>query len=82
MQGVGYRAFVLERAESLGIEGCVWNYPGGGVGVVAQADEDSLDRFARELHHGPGRVDAVQREPWNGRQFDGFRVEPTGSGPA
>ena len=53
VQGVGYRYFALEAAESHGIRGYARNLPDGDVEVHAEADEAALQLFKQDLHRGP-----------------------------
>jgi acylphosphatase len=53
VQGVGYRYFTIHKAEDLGITGTVKNEPDGHVSILAQGDEDKLDRFIQSLYKGP-----------------------------
>jgi len=62
VQGVGYRYFVLEAADRLGVTGFVRNLHTGDVEVYAESDDVKLNRFKRELERGPGmaRVDELR----------------------
>ncbi|MBN1611047.1 MAG: acylphosphatase [Polyangiaceae bacterium] len=53
VQGVGYRYFVLEAAEALGVGGWVKNRFDGAVEVEAQADPQTLDELRARLRQGP-----------------------------
>lgn len=53
VQGVGYRYFTVHKAEFYGISGTVRNEPDGHVSIVAQGDEDKLDKFIHSLYKGP-----------------------------
>jgi acylphosphatase len=70
VQGVGFRFFVEAVAAREGVGGYVRNLPDGRVEVVAEGDEEAVERLARALHRGPAgaRVDGVDVEP----------LEPTG----
>lgn len=63
-QGVGFRAFVLDRAGRLGLSGYVRNMPdGSSVEVVAEGPQERLDLLLASLRQGPPvsyveRVDA------------------------
>ena len=50
VQGVGYRWFVKDRADKLGIKGYVMNLANGDVEILAQADEDKIKEFMREIN--------------------------------
>ncbi len=53
VQGVGFRHFVKETADKLGVFGYVKNKDGGSVSVVAQGNREQLDNFLRILQIGP-----------------------------
>ena len=61
VQGVGFRYFVVRRANELGLGGWTANEPDGTVRVVAQGDPRALDELTRHLHAGPpgARVERV-----------------------
>jgi acylphosphatase len=53
VQGVGFRYFVCERAEALGVAGSVQNLPMGSVEVEAEGPRNALETLLRDLHEGP-----------------------------
>ena len=61
VQGVGFRVFVLDAAQSEGLIGWVRNTPEGDVEGVAEGDREAVERFATRLQRGPAsaRVDHV-----------------------
>lgn len=63
VQGVGFRAFVLNRAQGLGLTGTVRNvyFPSRHVDVVAEGTQPELQSLIGLLHQGPqmSRVDKV-----------------------
>lgn len=77
VQGVGFRWFVQDCANGLGVRGSVCNRPDGSVEVRAAADRDTLDRLLAELRRGPSasRVDDV-RVDWDfpPPDHEGFRI--------
>jgi acylphosphatase len=77
VQGVGFRAFVLEAAEQAGISGWVRNMGYDQVESIAEGPHQKLEWFAMQLKAGPlgGRVDEanVDWEPASG-EFTGFTV--------
>jgi len=62
VQGVGFRAFVYDKAQGLGLAGFVKNMPDGNVFIDVQGDEETLDKFLEYVHQGPirSRVDKVE----------------------
>jgi acylphosphatase len=77
VQGVGYREFAASKARGLWVFGFVENAGQFDVRVVAQGEEDKLNRFLEHLHKGPfmARVRDVQvewREP--SEKFTDFAV--------
>jgi acylphosphatase len=59
VQGVGFRWFVRESGERLGLHGWTRNCPDGTVEVEAEGRPEALAEFARRLMTGPGHVDGV-----------------------
>jgi acylphosphatase len=53
VQGVGFRWFVLRRAEGLGIKGWVRNLYDGNVEIEAEAERSMLEEFIKEVKIGP-----------------------------
>ena len=60
VQGVGFRYFTRQLAESFGIEGYVRNVPDGSVEIVAEGDKQVLKAFLDEVRIGP-RFGSVSR---------------------
>jgi len=58
VQGVGFRWFVLRKAEDLGLAGWVANLPDGRVQVVARGPEEAIESLDLLLRRGP-RLAAV-----------------------
>ena len=81
VQGVGFRYFVMRRANRLGLGGWVANEPNGTVRCVAEGPSDVLEELLDVIRRGPpgSRVDGVDVS-WSppGAGFDGFSVRPTG----
>ena len=61
VQGVGFRAWVRQKASELGLSGSVTNCEDGRVEVVAEGPETDCRRLLSELESGasPGRVTRV-----------------------
>ena len=53
VQGVGYRFFVLDLAQRLGLAGYARNRANGTVEVVAQGEMDAVASLVEELRVGP-----------------------------
>jgi acylphosphatase len=83
VQGVGFRYFVLDAAESLGVDGWVANEQDGSVRCVAEGPRGSLVALESALRGGPpgSRVDAVH-VAWTGPAGNtgGFRIRSMGHG--
>jgi acylphosphatase len=77
VQGVGFRAFVVEQARRLGVAGWVRNLRDGGVEVWAEGPVEELERLREALGRGPSlaRVTGVQADwrPARG-EHEGFHV--------
>ena len=52
VQGVGFRYFVLRRAQERGVVGFVRNLPAGPVEVLAEGGAEALDGLRRDLEIG------------------------------
>lgn len=61
VQGVGYRQWTVKSAGKLGLRGYVKNMPDGSVLVVAEGDDNQIDRLRSLLYEGPiaARVEDV-----------------------
>lgn len=55
VQGVGFRYFVYQTAQRLGIKGQARNIYDGTVEVIAEGEKASIDRLAEYLRQGPSR---------------------------
>ena len=77
VQGVGFRYYAERQARRLGLTGWVRNLPDGDVELVAEGDEDSLQKMLTWCHAGPpsAAVTHVQTD-WTAAQgeFAEFRV--------
>jgi acylphosphatase len=80
VHGVGFRAFVIRRASSLGVTGWVRNRWDGTVEVVAEGERPDLDQLVSALQRGPAssRVTKVQTD-WKeaSGEFTRFSVKAT-----
>lgn len=79
VQGVGFRWFVADAAERLGIEGYARNLRDGRVEVYAMGRTEMLAELKAALHRGPrfASVASVEEEPaeTDARYTGGFRIE-------
>jgi len=53
VQGVGFRAYIYRIARSLGLKGFVKNQIDGSVLIVAEGEEDSLNKLIEAAQRGP-----------------------------
>lgn len=78
VQGVGFRWFVLRKAESLGINGWVRNLYNGNVEIEAEADRSLLEEFIKEIKVGPRSAHVTNlRIEWKDvspDEFSGFTI--------
>ena len=77
VQGVGFRYFVVEKAQRLGLHGYVRNETNGDVEVVAQGMRPALEHLLMTLQQGPSaarvhEVHTTWRQPT--RHFSGFHI--------
>ncbi len=77
VQGVGFRDFVIRRAQPLGLRGYARNLSDGNVEVVAQGPRPALERLLEQLRRGPSAAEVAEvqttwREPTE--HFSGFHV--------
>ena len=80
VQGVGYRDWVVDRAERLGLSGWVRNRIDGSVEAVIVGEDDAVGRMVEACRRGPpaARVDAVDVEPLDLDILpEGFARRPT-----
>ena len=80
VQGVGFRAFVIDRATALGLTGWVRNRWDRSVEVVAEGERAGLEKLLLALRRGPAaasvlRVDQDWEEPTG--EFSRFGVRRT-----
>jgi len=78
VQGVYYRASMLQEAQKLALTGWVMNCPDGSVEAVAEGSKSQLDELIAWCHQGPegARVAAVDAQWQNpGNRFVGFAIK-------
>ena len=77
VQGVGFRYFTEAAAAREGIGGWVRNTADGRVEVLAEGDREAVERFERQIRHGPAhaRVEEFEVDDMipTGRE-PGFRI--------
>ncbi|HEU4671555.1 MAG TPA: acylphosphatase [Candidatus Limnocylindrales bacterium] len=77
VQGVGFRWFVRDEAERMGLTGWVANEPGGTVRVVAEGDPEAIAQLVERLRQGPPGAHVgdlrFDRRPATG-EFDAFGI--------
>ena len=77
VQGVFFRASVVERARELGLRGWVRNRADGAVELVAEGDEAKVANLVAWCHEGPpaARVERVDVRPDSSTEvLQGFHV--------
>lgn len=78
VQGVGYRAFTIRKANELGVDGWVRNLRDGSVEVIAEGRRTDLDQMLSALRRGPTSASVTNVKPdWRSAtgEFDGFNVK-------
>jgi len=53
VHGVGFRGFVWNKANYLGLKGFTMNLSDGTVKVIAEGSKEKLEHLAKELEKGP-----------------------------
>ena len=77
VQGVYFRAFTRKKALQLGVNGYTRNLADGQVEIIAEAEEDILEKFVQWCHKGPitARVDQVIVAPLESNEiFSSFGI--------
>lgn len=79
VQGVFFRAWTIEQANELGLDGWVRNRHDGSVEAVAVGPAGKVEELIARCHRGspPSRVDAVIVEDTPGIVAAGFTQKPT-----
>ncbi len=79
VQGVWFRKYTQDKAQSLNLNGFVRNEPDGSVYVEAESDDDTkLDELVQWLHQGSPlskveKVKILEEKPC--QNFDGFVIQ-------
>ncbi|HLL79882.1 MAG TPA: acylphosphatase [Ktedonobacteraceae bacterium] len=77
VQGVGFRYFVVQKAQTLGLRGYARNESDGSVEVLAQGPRPALERLLSLLWQGPSAAHVRNvRVTWqaSGEYMSGFHV--------
>ena len=77
VQGVGFRYFVKQNADALGVRGFVRNEDDGGVFVYAVGDRPAIDRLAGAIRTGPrlSEVRTVEEKEAGLEKYSSFRID-------
>jgi acylphosphatase len=77
VQGVGFRWFVEQHAQSIGVTGWVRNLDDGRVEAYAVGEEAHLDQLAARIHQGPSlsSVRGVEQFEAEMQQLNSFRTK-------
>jgi len=60
VQGVGFRYFVLQKAQEMRLKGYTQNLPNGEVEVVAEGEKVFLEDMERVLQKGPTKAKVTE----------------------
>ena len=79
VQGVWYRAWTLETAQRLGLDGWVRNRLDGTVEVLAVGSADAVEKLIAACRDGPpaAKVERIEIEDAKGIVPRGFTKKPT-----
>jgi acylphosphatase len=79
VQGVFFRAWTIEQANELGLDGWVRNRHDGSVEAVVAGSAAAVDEMIARCHRGspPSRVDKVIVDDTPGIVAGGFAQKPT-----
>lgn len=79
VQGVWFRAWTCEQAESLGLNGWVRNRRDGSVEALVSGPDNDVDALLDLLWQGPpaAEVSSVQCEDLDDSPVSGFHQRPT-----
>jgi acylphosphatase len=72
VQGVCFRAYTREVAHSLGVRGHVRNLANGNVEIVAEGEEDALQRLIAWARRGPPAAEVEDVEVRYAEPTDAF----------
>ena len=79
VQGVWFRAWTVEQASALRLDGWVRNRTDGSVEILAAGPSEAVDRLFALCKHGPrnARVADVESNPAEDPGPTGFDLRPT-----
>ncbi len=72
VQGVGYRYFVYDIAQQLGLKGFVRNLRSGDVEVQAEGPEEALQKLIKALWRGPAFAQVIDVQTQMSEKEQGF----------
>lgn len=76
VQGVSFRAWTKEQAQSLGVSGWVRNTPDGHVEAHVEGDDAAVEQMTECMRRGPSSARVEDVRTWNVEpcDFDAFEV--------
>ena len=79
VQGVGYRDWLIARANALGLSGWVRNRRDGSVETLIAGDVDAVEELARQCRRGPtmAEVSSIREDLTEPPDEPGFHRAPT-----
>jgi len=78
VQGVGFRFFMIRRAQALGLSGWVRNRDDGTVEFVAEGSRHELEQLERAAREGPRMANVAEVEAnWSSATGDLERFDVT-----
>ena len=78
VQGVFFRAWSREQADTLGVKGWIRNRPDGHVEAHVEGDQARVDEMIERLRTGPPAAHVEDLRIWDADMcdFEGFEVRP------
>ena len=78
VQGVGYRAWMIDKAAALGLSGWVRNRADGAVEALIAGDVAAVEEMSRLCRRGPrmARVVSIEEDLAEPPEEPGFRIVP------
>lgn len=77
VQGVAFRYYTIDMAQSLGIKGWVRNCWDGNVEIVMEGEEEKVEQLINWCYRGPGSAIVekvgIEREKYRG-EFNSFGI--------